>query len=85
MATVTINTAALNKAAKEALAETCLVMGRSFTESISDPKWAWPREPSPRDIVDTGALRASQSLEQVSDREYKFTWSTSYEIGRAHV
>jgi hypothetical protein len=80
MATITINTAAINRAAKEALAETCLVMGRAFTESISDPKWAWPRKPSPRDIINTGDLKSSQELIPVSDREYQFKWGADYSL-----
>lgn len=31
-----------------------------FTQAISSNTWAWPRPPSPRDIVDTGDLRKSQ-------------------------
>ncbi|MFM6139570.1 MAG: hypothetical protein ACKPCP_36440 [Sphaerospermopsis kisseleviana] len=30
-------------------------------EHITDERWDWPRPPSPRDIVDTGRLRDSQS------------------------
>lgn len=34
--------------------------GVRFTQAISSNIWSWPRPPSPRDIVDTGALRRSQ-------------------------
>ena len=34
-----------------------------LTRHITEPKWDWPRGESPRDIVDTGDLRASQTME----------------------
>jgi hypothetical protein len=33
-----------------------------LTRHITEPKWNWPRGESPRDIVDTGDLRASQTM-----------------------
>lgn len=45
-----------------AFRETCLLLGRKFTEEISSPKWQWT-DGENRDIVDTGLLRASQKVE----------------------
>ena len=33
-----------------------------LTRHITEPKWPWPRGENPRDIVDTGDLRASQTM-----------------------
>lgn len=53
-------------------------LGDRFTEMIEDERWEWDRPTrrsdgslagSPRDIVDTGALRDSQRLEFDSDAE----------------
>jgi hypothetical protein len=33
-----------------------------LTRHITEPKWNWPRGESPRDIVDTGDLRDSQTM-----------------------
>ncbi|MBW4692204.1 MAG: hypothetical protein KME27_10605 [Lyngbya sp. HA4199-MV5] len=96
MATIKLNTAAIEKAAQAAFRETCLLMGTGFTQSISDPKWDFPtttkrygdgsggkrKTPhevsSPRDIVDTGRLRASQQLDFVSHTEARYSWNVAY-------
>lgn len=57
--------------ADQALRETALILGAKFSELISSPSWDYPRSTkrksgevagSPRNIVDTGRLRASQTL-----------------------
>lgn len=57
--------------ADRALRETALILGAKFSELISSPIWEYPRITkrqsgeivgSPRNIVDTGLLRASQTL-----------------------
>lgn len=53
-------------------------MDRRFTAAISAKDWKWPNAPSPRDIVDTGALRASQNYTRQTDGVYRFTWSVPY-------
>lgn len=53
-------------------------MDRRFTDAISADVWKWPRGESPRDIVDTGALRASQTYEKQADGQYQFRWSVPY-------
>ena len=46
----------------KAFKETCMILGQKFTQQISAPIWNWT-DGGTRDIVDTGALRASQQLE----------------------
>ena len=53
-------------------------MDRRFTAAISADIWKWPRQPSPRDIVDTGALRASQQYSKLQDGSYQFSWGVPY-------
>lgn len=53
-------------------------MDRRFTAAISADNWDWPRGQSPRDIVDTGALRASQQYTKHSDGTYRFSWNVPY-------
>lgn len=48
-----------------------------FTEELSDAKWEWPTEPSPRDIVDSGRLRGSMQRQSGPGRE-EFSWPTAY-------
>lgn len=55
-------------------------LGVKFTEEISSNKWAWISNPTPRDIVDTGRLRSSQSLEFDSPTEAVFNWATDYAV-----
>lgn len=47
--------------ADKAFRETALLLGRAFTTAITSPVWDW--HDGPRDIVDTGQLRASQQME----------------------
>lgn len=57
------------------------VLGRKFQQEISDPKWAWPTSPSPRDIVDLGQLRDSYDAQPGKDGQnpiHDHTWSTEY-------
>jgi hypothetical protein len=51
----------LPEAGNKAFEETCLLLGRAFTEAISSPVWAW--KDGNRDIVNDGQLRASQRIE----------------------
>lgn len=43
----------------EGLVDTAFILGRNATQELTDVQWYWPRGESPRDIVDTGRLRAS--------------------------
>jgi hypothetical protein len=48
-----------------------------FGEEMSEPKWDWPSEPSPRDIVDSGRLRASMQRDSRPGSE-TFSWPMEY-------
>jgi hypothetical protein len=52
-------------------------LSAEYTSEISSPKWDWV-DGSKRDIVDTGRLRASQSVRQISDTEFEFSWPVEY-------
>jgi hypothetical protein len=61
------------------LEDTGYIMGRKFTQEITDPKWDWPNPPSPRDIVDTGRLRASlQYISNQSNNTLKLSYPVDY-------
>lgn len=69
----------LNDALDEAWDDFSAYMGRRFTEEITAEKWEWPRDPSPRDIVDTGNLRKSLRIERTPDQlETNFNWTAPY-------
>ena len=62
--------------ATEAFGEVVGEFAQEINFQIEDSKWTWPRETvrqngsvvsSPRDIVDTGELKNSQFIEDVSD------------------
>jgi len=57
-----INREGLEKAILEAYRQTAMRMDLAFKAEISAVKWEWPRGETPRDIVDTGRLRASQQM-----------------------
>lgn len=65
------------EAARLALRRTADQLDVEFTNEISDPKWEWPRQPSPRDIVDTGLLRASQQRTDTPDG-VRWSWGVEY-------
>lgn len=76
-----------DKAVKVALDQTAGKLGAEFTKQISEVKWDWPNKTlrkngrevtSPRDIVDLGNLRASQSRRNLSRLSVEWTWRTSY-------
>lgn len=52
-----------------------------LTRHITEPKWPWPRGENPRDIVDTGDLRDSQTM-AIDSRPgvmvTKYRWSAPY-------
>ena len=52
-------------------------LSAEYTSEISSPKWDWV-DGSQRDIVDAGRLRASQSVRQISDTEFEFSWPVEY-------
>lgn len=77
-------------ATQKALTASANRLGRSFTENITKVKWPWKdgevvtkrkngeRVTSPRNIVDLGDLKRSQTREQLSPTEIKWTWEVDY-------
>ena len=64
-------------AGNEAAKYTFEQLNAQFQLAITSKKWDWPISPSPRDIVDTGSLRSSNSL-NVSGSKAVFKWSKDY-------
>lgn len=78
--TLEINSDRIEEELAQAFNSAMFALGVKFTEEISTNKWEWIKPPSPRDIVDTGRLRASQSLEFESPTQALFNWSTDYAV-----
>ena len=71
----------VNEALRIAWNDLSAYMARRFTQEITAEKWEWPRDPSPRDIVDTSNLRKSLRLTQPIDPrqlQTDFTWAAPY-------
>jgi hypothetical protein len=66
------------QAAQQAFRDTALILAGQLTQAISDPSWDWPTQPSPRDIVDTGRLRSSQTVDFLGDMEVEYSWPVEY-------
>jgi hypothetical protein len=77
MAEVKFNGRPVVAAAHKALAGTAKELGEQFQKEIEAVKWSWPQNESPRDIIDTGALKASQ-LAQISGLTADFVWPVEY-------
>lgn len=75
---LSLNKAAIDRKTKTAFSSSVLLAARRFIEAMSKDVYAWPLAPSPRDIVDTGQLRASQSFEFKGKLTAVFTWNTEY-------
>lgn len=71
----------IEDALQEAWDDLSAHLGRRFTREISAEQWEWPREPSPRDIVDTGNLRRSLRITRGLNPqalETFFDWTAPY-------
>lgn len=77
MTKVQIDVGVIEKAAIAAFQDSCQILGRRYTELISAPG-AFAGFPG--DIVDTGALRASQRLDFVSPTYARFGWTVEYAL-----
>jgi hypothetical protein len=73
-----LNLDRISETAKEAFAETALLFERELTQVMSEPG-AFPSHPD-SDIVDTGQLRASQTVNKVSDFQSDFSYPTEYAL-----
>lgn len=78
MTKVIVNFKAVEQAAIEAFQDTCFLLGREFTDIITETG-AFPSHPD-RDIVDTGALRASQRLDFKAPGNAEFSWPVAYAL-----
>lgn len=71
----------IDDALNEAWDDFSAYLARRFTQEITEEKWDWPRDPSPRDIVNTGnlrrSLRVTRGIEPGSLETY-FDWTAPY-------
>ena len=72
-----LDTSAFDKAVAKATQELVNRLSVEYTKEISSEKWDWV-DGQQRDIVDTGRLRASQTVRPVSDTKYEFSWPVEY-------
>lgn len=72
-----LNTQALERAIAAATQQLVNRLSAEYTSEISSDKWKWS-DGSLRDIVDTGRLRASQTVRQAGQNRYQFSWPVEY-------
>jgi hypothetical protein len=72
-----LNTQALDQAIARATRELVNRLSAEYTSEISSDKWRW-NDGSLRDIVDTGRLRASQTVREAGTNRYQFSWPVEY-------
>lgn len=77
---VNINTGVFDQQVKTAWRGTTQIMGGQFTKAITSPTYNWPRGESPRDVVDTGRLRASQRVTRISDYATNYSYPVEYAL-----
>lgn len=71
----------INEPLEQAFNDLTAWLATRFTREISQAKWQWPRDPSPRDIVDKGGLRKSLRISQPLQRGSLvsvFQWTAPY-------
>jgi len=72
-----LDTSAFDKAVAKATQALVNRLSAEYTSEISSNKWDWV-DGRTRDIVDTGRLRASQTVRRVSDTSFEFSWPVEY-------
>lgn len=72
-----IDTSIIERAVAKATQALTNRMSAEYTSEISSSKWEWV-DGQMRDIVDTGRLRASQTVRQVSPTQYEVSWPVEY-------
>lgn len=76
-----MNEQAMREVMKEAWGRFSAHVDSELTRHITEPKWPWPRGETPRDIIDTGDLRASQTM-AIDPRPgalvTKYQWTAPY-------
>lgn len=75
--TITLKVPEINAAAERAFKQTAFLLGRQFTEVITQPR-TWKGFEGQRDIVDTGVLRSSQQVNFTKPLEAVFSWPVEY-------
>ena len=74
----TVNVGPITAAVEKAFGDANLVFGRRAQQEITDDKWYWPSQPSPRDIVDQSGLKNSYTPTPIGAREYEHAWTVDY-------
>ena len=72
-----IDTSKLDKAIAKATRALVNRLSAEYTAEISADKWQWV-DGRTRDIVDSGRLRASQTVRQVSETQFEVSWPVEY-------
>jgi hypothetical protein len=72
-----IDTSKVDKAIAVATQKLVNRLSAEYTSEISADKWVW-NDGSVRDIVDTGRLRASQTVTPAGENRYQFNWPVEY-------
>jgi|TARA_B100001059_G_scaffold236685_1_gene289047 hypothetical protein len=76
-----------DSAVKNALVQSANQLDSQFTKEINSKKWDWPNETkrkngktvtAPRDIVDLGKLRSSQTRQQTGRYSIEWIWNVDY-------
>lgn len=74
---VTINQAEIAKRTRKGLQSVAIDLGKALDKAIATADWEYPFQPSPRDIVDTGALLKSRKT-NFSGTGCSFSWDVPY-------
>lgn len=74
-----VDTKVLDRAITAATQELINRLSAEYTSEISADKWKW-NDGSLRDIVDTGRLRASQTVQKAGNNRYQFSWPVEYAL-----
>jgi hypothetical protein len=74
---VTINKAEVAKRTRKGLQSVAIDLGKALDKAITTADWEYPFQPSPRDIVLTGALLKSRKT-IFSGTGCSFVWDVAY-------
>lgn len=80
MVKISIDTRKIDRLVTEVFRDTVAIVSGEFTKGITDPIYPWGRSPSPRDIVDTGRLRASQQVSFIAPTTARWVWAVDYAL-----
>lgn len=74
-----LNLSAFDRAVAKSTQALVNRLSAQYTAEISADKWDWT-DGKTRDIVDTGRLRASQTVRRISDTAFECSWPVEYAI-----